>query len=94
MILTFLIFRKFTKFCYCEIQKKKYDTSSTNTMFAVIRSVSKVHTPIYALRSPWNTLSFSTSTGVQQSQRDNKHYDVIIVGGGMVGTTLACSLGE
>ncbi len=63
-------------------------------MFTVIRTVPKARPAALALRYTWNTLAFSTSTGVQQSQRDNKHYDVIIVGGGMVGTTLACSLGK
>lgn len=37
---------------------------------------------------------FSDSPESTAVKEKSKHYDIIIVGGGLVGTTLACSIGK
>ncbi|ETN66912.1 hypothetical protein AND_001293 [Anopheles darlingi] len=43
---------------------------------------------------PWRNLSTASEPNKRTQQHQQQHYDIIIVGGGMVGTALACSLGK
>lgn len=63
--------------------------SSILTKSRIILSHSRKLKHFYVLRS----MSSETSIKTAVATPDN-HYDIIIVGGGMVGTTLSCALGQ